>query len=130
VALIGFESGRWIEYPLTLLYRSKILTVTGIADPSGFYRMVGECEGDSVDALEFEDHHAYSSQDWQRISRVARNAEIVLTTEKDILKLIGFPFARGKLLALRVAMTVEDSDRLVRSIVDKIRSRPSSGRPA
>lgn len=130
VALIGFESGRWKEYPLSLLYRSKVLAVSGIADPSGFYRMIGEWEGDIVEALQFPDHHAYSSQDWQEISRRARNVELVLTTEKDILKLIAFPFARGKLLALRVAMAVEEGERLVQSIVDKIRKPALESRPA
>lgn len=130
VALVGFEAGRWKEYPLSLLYRSKILAVSGIADPSGFYRMIGEWEGDIVDALQFPDHHAYSSQDWQQISRRARNVEFVLTTEKDILKLITFPFARGKLFALRVAMSVEGGERLVQSIVEKIRNHARQPRPA
>ena len=47
VALVGFESGRWKEYPLSVLHGSKILAVTGIADPSEFYRVIGEWEGDS-----------------------------------------------------------------------------------
>lgn len=130
VGLVGFDSGRWVEYPLSLLYRSKILTVTGIADPSGFYAMIGEWEGELVDTLQFPDHHYYSARDWQQISRLARNAEIVLTTEKDILKLIGFPFARGKLLALRVAMEVEEGERLVRGIVERIRDKANAARPA
>lgn len=130
VALVGFEAERWREYPLSLLYRSKILAVSGIADPTGFYRMIGEWEGEIVDALEFPDHHAYNSQDWQEISRRARNVEFVLTTEKDILKLIAFPFARGKLFALRVAMTVEAGERLVQSIVEKIQNHASHSRPA
>ena len=130
VALIGLEGGRWKEYPLSLLYRSKILAVSGIADPSGFYRMIGEWDGDIVDALQYPDHHAYTSQDWQEISRRARNVELVLTTEKDILKLIAFPFARRKLFALRVAMTVEAGERLVQSIVEKIRDHRTRPRPA
>lgn len=130
VALVGFESGRWKEYPLSVLHGSKILAVTGIADPSEFYRVIGEWEGDVIDALPFPDHHSYSSRDWQEISRLARNAEIVLTTEKDILKLIAFPFARGKLFALRVAMTVENGERLVQCIVEKIRDKMRALRTA
>jgi tetraacyldisaccharide-1-P 4'-kinase len=92
--------------------------------------MIGEWEGDIVDALQYPDHHAYTSQDWQQISRRARNVEFVLTTEKDILKLIAFPFARGKLFALRVAMTVEAGETLVQSIVEKIRDHGTPPRPA
>lgn len=130
VGLIGFESGQWKEYPLSLLYRNKILTVTGIADPSAFYRMIGEWEGDVVDALQFPDHHFYSSQDWQRISRLGRNVDLIVTTEKDILKLVEFPFAKGKLFALRVAMTVQDGERLIESIIDKIRGKTQGAKPA
>jgi len=130
VGLIGFESGQWKEYPLSLLYRNKILTVTGIADPSAFYRMIGEWEGDVVDALQFPDHHFYSSQDWQRISRLGRNMDLIITTEKDILKLVEFPFAKGKLFALRVAMAVQDGERLVESIVDQLRGKTQGEKPA
>ena len=45
---------------------------------------------------------------------------MIITTEKDILKLTRFPFAKDKLLALRVAMEVENGDRLVAAIVEKI----------
>ena len=63
-----------------------------------------------VHTLEFPDHHVYSAKDWQEISRMARLVDLIVTTEKDILKLIGFPFARDKLLALRVGMEVAGGD--------------------
>jgi len=126
VALVEFESNRCREYPLSLLYRSKILAVSGIADPSGFYRMIHDWEGEIVDALEFPDHHLYTSQDWQKISRIARNLDLIVTTEKDILKLVNFPFAKGKLLALRVAMTVDNGQALIQSIAGKIRRSSAS----
>jgi tetraacyldisaccharide-1-P 4'-kinase len=120
VALIGFDSNRWKEYPLSLLYRSKILAVTGIADTRGFYRMIHEWEGEIVDTLEFPDHHSYSARDWQRINRLSRHIDLVITTEKDIVKLMSFPFAKDKLLALRVAMAVENGDVLVNALAARI----------
>ena len=53
VALIGFTSNRWKEFPLTLLYRSRVVTVTGIADPRGVYEIIHEWEGELVETLEF-----------------------------------------------------------------------------
>jgi tetraacyldisaccharide 4'-kinase len=120
VALIGFDSNRWKEYPLSLLYRSKILAVTGIADTRGFYRMIHDWEGEIVDSLEFPDHHSYSARDWQQINRLSRHIDLVITTEKDIVKLIAFPFAKDKLLALRVAMAVENGDVLVNALAARI----------
>lgn len=121
-ALLTLELGQWKEYPLTLLDRSKILAVSAIADPSHFYRMIHEWEGELVDTMEFPDHYSYSARDWQRISRVARNTDLIVTTEKDILKLVRFPFAREKLFALRVEMVVENGAALVQSVERAIRS--------
>jgi hypothetical protein len=45
---------------------------------------------------------------------------LIITTEKDILKLTRFPFAKDKLLALRVALEVTNGDALVAAIVAKI----------
>jgi tetraacyldisaccharide 4'-kinase len=123
VNLIGFESNRLKEHPLSLLYRSKILTVTGVANPKGLYRMIHEWDGEIVDTLEFPDHHYYTARDWQQISRMARLVDLVVTTEKDILKLVQFPFAKDKLLALRVAMKVEKGEDLVRAMIAKIEAK-------
>lgn len=121
VCLIGAGSNGPTEYPLTLVCRSKILTVTGVADPRGLYRVLHEWEGEIVRTLEFPDHHCYTTSDWQEINRMARTVDLIITTEKDILKLNRFPFAKDKLLALRAAMAVEDGERLVDAIVEKIR---------
>ena len=123
VALVSYESNLWKEYPLTLLYRNRILTVTGIARPEGLYRFIRDYEGDIVDILEFPDHHAYSSSDWQQINRAARAVDLIVTTEKDIVKLVRFPFARDKLLALRVAMRVDNGPALVEGILQRIQKK-------
>jgi tetraacyldisaccharide 4'-kinase len=120
--LVGFESNRWKEYPLNLLHRSRILAVSGIAHPGGFYSIIHEWEGEIVDTFEFRDHHDYTSADWQQINRRGHNADIILTTEKDLVKLIRFPFAKGKLLALRVTMSVENGAGLVQAVVERVRS--------
>jgi tetraacyldisaccharide 4'-kinase len=128
VSLLGLNSNRRKEFPLTALYRSKILTVTGVADPRGFYRMIHDWEGEIVETLEFPDHHDYSARDWQQINRVGRLVDLIVTTEKDILKLVRFPFARDKLVALRVAMQVENGPDLVQAIVARIH-QAQSGAP-
>ncbi len=120
ICLVGFSNQGSREFPLTLLYRSKILTVTGIADPRGLYRFIHEWEGEIVETLEFPDHYTYTPRDWQQISRMGRLVDLIITTEKDILKLTRFPFAKDKLMALRVAMEVVNGDALVAAIVAKI----------
>ena len=124
-ALLTLEGRQWKEYPLTLLDRSKILAVSAIADPAPFYRMIHDWEGEIVDTLQFPDHYGYSARDWQRINRAARNVDFILTTEKDIVKLARFPFAKERLLALRVEMTVEHGDLLVRAVAEAIQAKRS-----
>jgi tetraacyldisaccharide 4'-kinase len=123
VALIGLESRRWKEYPLSLLANRRIVAVSAIANPESFYRMLHDWEAEIVDVFEFADHHRYTHPDWQRINRAARNADFIITTEKDILKLIRFPFGREKLLALRVTMAVENGDALIQAVVDRIQKK-------
>ncbi len=119
--LVGFESNRWKEYPLSLLYRSRILAVSGIAHPAGFYSIIHEWESEIVDSFEFRDHHDYTAADWQQINRRGHDVDIILTTEKDLVKLIRFPFAKDKLLALRVAMVVENGAELIQAVLERIR---------
>jgi tetraacyldisaccharide 4'-kinase len=127
VSLVGYQGSQWKEYPLSMLYRNRIVAVAGIAHPDRFYRILYDFECDIMDILEFPDHHDYVLTDWQRINRVGRAAELVLTTEKDIVKLARFPFAKDKLLALRVEMVVENGDRLIGALLERVRRRQSSG---
>jgi tetraacyldisaccharide 4'-kinase len=118
--LISLESGQIKEHPLSRLDGSKIVTVAGIANSERFYGMISDWGGEIIHTLEFPDHHLYDFHDWQRIGRAARNADLIITTEKDILKLAGFPVAREKLLALRVAMIVKNGTRMVQAMLDRI----------
>ena len=47
----------------------------------------------------------------------AKNVDLIVTTEKDLVKLEAFPFARGKLVALRLGVDVEDGDDLVTQVI-------------
>ncbi len=122
-ALLAFEAGRLKEFPLTLLDRSKALVVSAIADPAPLYRMIHDWEAEIVDTIEFPDHHNYSARDWQRITRASHSADMVVTTEKDLVKLTRFPFAREKLMALRVEMAVENGAALVAAIEKVVRDK-------
>lgn len=124
--LLGLEGEQWKDYPLSILDRSKILTVSAIANPTPFYRMIHDWEGEIVDSMEFPDHHLYSTNDWQRINRAARNVDLIVTTEKDIIKLVRFPFAKEKLLALRVEMVVENAISLVGAVEEAILAKRRS----
>ncbi len=121
--LLTFDGARWQEFPLSFLDRNRVLAVSGIANPSRFYRLIHDWGGEIVDVVQYPDHHNYSVRDWQRINRVARGADLIITTEKDIVKLVRFPFAREKLFALRVEMVIEKGDSLVQAIEDIVQNK-------
>jgi tetraacyldisaccharide 4'-kinase len=108
-ALLVIEHGVWLETPLGLGGR-RVLAVSGLADPSAFYAMLRELDADLVGIFEYPDHHAYTNADWQAMVNAMRNAEIVVTTEKDMVKLERFPFPRDSLYALRLEVTMDAVD--------------------
>ena len=108
-AFIVIENGVWRESPLTLVGR-RVLAVSGLADPSAFYAMLRELDADLVGIFEYPDHHSYSNADWQAMVNAMRDADLVVTTEKDLVKLERFPFPRDSLYALRLEVTMDAAD--------------------
>lgn len=113
VSLVTSGGGGWSELPLGRLAGRRTLVVSGIADRDPFYDTLREWDARIEDFLEFPDHHAYTLEDWKKIALVSRDFDLVVTTEKDLVKLEQFPFAREKLVAVRVSMEVEDGERLI-----------------
>lgn len=126
--LFTLDGTRWEERPLSMLDRRKIVTVSAISNPVSFYRIISDWEGEIIASLEFPDHHNYSIQDWKRINREARQAELIVTTEKDIVKLTQFPFPREKLLALRVGMVVENGSSLIQAVEEVLKIKGPSAK--
>lgn len=118
-ALVESDGGVWHEKPLNGLSGRRIVVVSGIAKPASLYTALRQWEVELVEVFEYPDHHAYTAQDWQSINRRAHDVELIVTTEKDLVKLEQFPFARGKVVALRISAAVERGAELV----DAVRER-------
>jgi len=123
VTLVTPDPAGWRELPMGVLAARRALGVAGLADPQPFYQTLHEWDARLEDFLEFPDHHVYTLDDWKKIAHRSRELDLVVTTEKDMVKLERFPFAKDKLVALRVSMNVENGEELVRSVVDAIERR-------
>ncbi len=108
-ALLICENGMWRETPLEIGGR-RVLAVSGLADSSGFYAMLRELDADLVGVFEYPDHHAYTNADWQAMVNAMRDTDLLVTTEKDLVKLERFPFPRDSLYALRLEVTMDAED--------------------
>jgi tetraacyldisaccharide 4'-kinase len=120
-SVIHHEDGETIVRPLGVIVGRKIVTVSAIADPASFYELLGELEVQPVDVLEYPDHHDFDQADWQQISKVAHAADLIVCTEKDLVKLRRFPFARGRLVALRLElrMPAEQEEALLALVAER-----------
>ena len=50
---------------------------------------------------------------------------MIVTTEKDYVKLARFPFSTGKLMALRVEMSVDRAEELLDRVADAVKKAAS-----
>lgn len=122
-ALIESDAGHWRELPLSELSGRRIGAACGIATPASFFALLRQWDAELAEVFEYADHYAYAAADWQRINRAAHQVDFVVTTEKDLVKLERFPFARGKLLALRIGVEVERGPELLALVRARIAGR-------
>jgi tetraacyldisaccharide 4'-kinase len=108
-ALLTNENGVWRETPPGLAGR-RVVAVCGLADPSAFYSMLHDLDADLIAVFEYPDHHAYTNADWQAMVNAMRETDLIITTEKDLIKLERFPFPRDSLYALRLEVTMDPVD--------------------
>lgn len=121
-SLVGRTDEGLKEFPLGELTGSRVLAVSAVAGPEPFYDMIRQCEASIAETVEFPDHHVYSERDWREISRNRLRVDRIVTTEKDYVKLARFPFSTGKLLALRIELTVDRPEALLDHIAAAVRS--------
>jgi len=128
--------GNETESPLAALAGRRIAAFCGLGNPESFWRVLRLEGWNVVKRFAFGDHHRYSAQDLRRIADAARasNADLLLTTEKDVVNLSrgsdGLPAllhgahplveSLRDLHWLRIETVVEQGDELVRRIEEKM----------
>lgn len=124
------------EAPLSSLAGRRILAFCGLGNPESFWRVLRREGIPVVQRLVFGDHHRYSIEDLRKVADAAAagNADLLLTTEKDVVNLPQgadglLPLAaghtgQGQLLRdihwLKIETHVEQGDELLRWIEEKI----------
>ncbi len=86
----SYIKGKEKEIEIENLKDYKILLVTGIANPSSLYQFLSK-KNINFDRLKFSDHFAYTKNETKQMEKWFEeqegNKKIVLTTEKDFVKL-------------------------------------------
>jgi tetraacyldisaccharide 4'-kinase len=116
--------------PLASLKRRKVAAFCGIGNPDGFRLTLAELCDDVVAFRTFRDHHPYEASDVDALGRWAReaSAELVLTTQKDLVKLRVEHLGPVPLRALRIGLEVldgaENLETALASLLPKVESPP------
>ncbi|HLZ45541.1 MAG TPA: tetraacyldisaccharide 4'-kinase, partial [Gemmatimonadales bacterium] len=119
--LAGLKSGRRVE--LAALARKRVLVAAGIADPVSFAAQV-RAFGASVQLSAYQDHHAYPPGDVARLARAAKDADYVVVTEKDAVKLRGrWPAGAPEPLVAELAVRWELNGDAVEQVLEGVLRR-------
>jgi tetraacyldisaccharide 4'-kinase len=116
-----------MAFPPELLRGKKICAFAGIGSPTVFEKTLRSLGADVSVFIPFSDHHRYRAPDISLIGDKARQcgAQMIVTTEKDMIKLEAFDVFPGDIYALRIEMEFFDqSDDFIRLILDKLAKSP------
>jgi len=117
--------------PVPLVKRGRVLLVSGIARPSRFEADARAHGLDVAGTMTFRDHHGFARADIDRIAATLRDtaAEIVLTTEKDLVRLLlhrPWPF---RVAVLPLTVGVEPAHEFAAWLTDRLARVRAGERP-
>ncbi len=95
----------------------KTLAFSGLGDNDSFFNLLKEIGADLVRTVEFPDHHSYSRKDLLQLASW-KDAEIIVTTEKDAVK-IQHMEVEDNLFYLSIEAEIEDEARFIDLVLTK-----------
>jgi tetraacyldisaccharide 4'-kinase len=107
---------------------SRVFVVTGIARPERFTADILSVGWDISGTIEFRDHHRFTARDVRRIAAEAKAAGsmIVLTTEKDAVRLAACELGDLLIASIPLIVGVEPADGFTHWLLDRIRNPQSA----
>jgi len=102
----------------------RVLAFAGIGDPARFFGTLKASGVEVVRSRAFADHHAFSKAELDSlIAEAAREALILVTTEKDLARLRvggGLPDWAKQIVPFAVTLEFDDSAKLKRFVTDQL----------
>jgi tetraacyldisaccharide 4'-kinase len=93
-----------------------VIAVAGIARPERFVRLIEQAGGTVLRGLYYRDHYRYEASDIAAIRDAAAQADAVVTTEKDLVKLAPMWTENTELWALRIDARIDAEESLLKAI--------------
>ena len=101
---------------------TPVVAVSGIADTAGFHKTLEAAGINICETIVFLDHHDYLQKDISVILEKAEkcNVDIIVTTEKDMVKLKNYNFDGVELFSLAIQFQIEKTaEKKLFNIIDR-----------
>jgi tetraacyldisaccharide 4'-kinase len=118
--------------PLALLAGKRVAAFCGIGNPAGFRHTLESTGAQLAAWREFPDHHAFSEGDEKELANlvVRGDAELVVCTQKDLVKLPQDEIAGRPLWAVEIEMQFLTGRELLEELVESAANRALRQPPA
>lgn len=97
-------------HDLSMVRAKRVILLSSIGDPLYFEETVNGLGADVIEHIKFPDHHNYKKKDIERVTTRCdeRHFDLIVTTEKDIVKLnrLGLSIGSYKVLTLVIEMRI------------------------
>jgi tetraacyldisaccharide 4'-kinase len=110
------------ETPAEAFAEKKVFAFCGIANPGSFSLILHKLNAKITGSEEYPDHHSYSLEDVAFLKEKAAEsgAEVLLTTEKDAVKLEGLIQAGPVIYALKAGLKIYNGRKLLDISLDRV----------
>jgi tetraacyldisaccharide 4'-kinase len=112
--------------PLDLVLQHPLAAFCGIGNPAAFQQTLHSLGATSLDFRTFVDHHRYTREDVSQLHAWARQqpaAAMIVTTQKDLVKLRVLQLGGRPLWALRIALEVRAGKDALEARLEQIAGR-------
>lgn len=108
--------------PLAKLRGAKVLAFAGIGSPDSFQRSLEGLGAEVVCFRAFPDHHPYRHSDIValRLRAADSGAALIVTTEKDTIRLADFPDFLAEISFLRIGMEIASAESFKGLILSRV----------
>lgn len=115
---------KWNSQSIDRFAGKKALAFCGIGNPAGFRQTLGSLGIASEQFQQFPDHHHYSTSDLRQLALRAQemSAEVVFTTQKDLVKINALDWSGPQLFAVEIGVQFLSGEAVLESQLKQVMS--------
>jgi tetraacyldisaccharide-1-P 4'-kinase len=107
------------EEQMSTVKGMKVLALSAIGNPGYFSSLLKKNGLEVVKELSYPDHHSYSSKDLALIEEEGKEADRVVTTEKDMVKLKDLQTRLASLRSLSIEVRIWEQDEFFKKVMER-----------